>query len=736
MANTKRSSRKSSQPGFHPTDAGKSVPAVAGDQASSDAVRTAEPAAAARQVGVKADTAAAINTLPPKLEPAESPGGRQIVSDRSTFAGGPTTVKGAEPFLPPMRPVIRPFDPSRTPPPPARAPSAPSAAPTAPDGALDNSQPLLFEAAWEVCWQLGGIYTVMRSKAANMLAAWGNRYFLIGPYNADTAAVEFEPAEPTGIIAEAIAQLRAMGIRVHYGHWLIGGRPQVILLDYHAAFDRLGEFKYMLWKDHGVQAPDEDSEVNNVTAFGFLTGLFFQELCRTANGRRQILAHFHEWMAGLGAMRIRFLKLPVATVFTTHATLLGRYLCTDNADFYAKIDHINPDHAAGHYRIYPRYCIERGAAHCCDVFTTVSDVTALEAEKMLQRKPDLITPNGLNIQKFAALHEFQNLHKQYKEAIHTFVAGHFFPSYTFDLDRTLYLFISGRYEYNNKGINLFIESLARLNYWLKSGNIPVTIVAFIVTRAPYKSINVDVLKSQAMFDELKLVCEKVSGQMGENLLSAASTGRIPDPAEILPDEATVQLKRAIHAWRTWKQPSIVTHDLWDDARDSVLQQLRACRLFNAKDDPVKVVFHPDFLSATSPLVGLDYDQFVRGCHMGVFPSYYEPWGYTPMECLASGVPAVTSDLAGFGSYVLKNVPDPANNGLFVVNRRTASWDQSAHQLTEILFNFALKDRRGRVELRNRVERLSEYFDWNNMIIHYSQAHRLALARASEAAVQA
>ncbi|NNM86799.1 MAG: glycosyltransferase [Phycisphaerales bacterium] len=635
-----------------------------------------------------------------------------------------------------MRPVIRPFDPNRTPPPPARAPSAPSAAASAPDSSFDGSQPLLFEVAWEVCWQLGGIYTVMRSKAANMLAAWGNRYFLIGPYNADTAAVEFEPAEPVGIIAEAVAQLRAVGIRVHYGYWLIGGRPQVILLDYHAAFDRLGEFKYMLWKDHGIQAPDEDSEVNNVTAFGFLTGLFFQELCRAANGRRQILAHFHEWMSGLGAMRIRFLKLPVATVFTTHATLLGRYLCTDNADFYAKIDHINPDHAAGHYRIYPRYCIERGAAHCCDVFTTVSDVTSLEAEKMLQRKPDLITPNGLNIQKFAALHEFQNLHKQYKEAIHTFVAGHFFPSYTFDLDRTLYLFISGRYEYNNKGINLFIESLARLNYWLKSGNIPVTIVAFIVTRAPYKSINVDVLKSQAMFDELKLVCEKVSGQMGENLLSAASTGRIPDPAEILPDEATVQLKRAIHAWRTWKQPSIVTHDLWDDARDSVLQQLRACRLFNAKDDPVKVVFHPDFLSATSPLVGLDYDQFVRGCHMGVFPSYYEPWGYTPMECLASGVPAVTSDLAGFGSYVLKNVPDPANNGLFVVNRRTATWDQSAHQLTEILFNFALKDRRGRVELRNRVERLSEYFDWNNMIIHYSQAHRLALARASEATVQA
>ena len=169
-----------------------------------------------------------------------------------------------------------------------------------------------------------------------------------------------------------------------------------------------------------------------------------------------------------------------------------------------------------------------------------------------------------------------------------------------------------------------------------------------------------------------------------------------------------------------------THDLWDDANDPILQQLRYCRLFNSREDPVKVVFHPDFLSATSPLIRLDYDQFVRGCHMGVFPSYYEPWGYTPMECVASGVTAVTSDLAGFGSYVMRNIADPANQGLFVVERRSNNFDTAANQLTEILFNYAIKERRGRIELRNRVERLSEYFDWANLITHYSHAYRLAL----------
>jgi len=611
---------------------------------------------------------------------------------------------------------------------------ASSGAAVPPPASYVPMQPLLFEVAWEVCWQLGGIYTVIRSKAPQMTRIWGERYCLIGPYNADTAAVELEESQPSGPVAIAIERLRAMGIKVHYGHWLVTGRPRVILLEFGAALDRLGEFKYFLWKDHGIQINDGDWEVNNVASFGFLVGLFFQELCKIPNLQLPVLAHFHEWMAGLGLIRIKHLNLPVATVFTTHATLLGRYLCTDNPDFYTKLPWINPDQAAGHYNIYARYCLERGATHAADVFTTVSDVTGLEAEKLLARRPDIVTPNGLNIRKFAALHEFQNLHKQYKEVIHQFVAGHFFPSYHFDLDKTMYFFISGRYEYRNKGIDLYIEALARLNHWLRAGGIPVNVVAFIITKAPYKNINVDVLRAQSMFDELAKMCEHITEDMGRSLLHTVSMGRLPDRGELMTEEAVVRLKRGMHAWRTWKQPAIVTHDLWDDATDPVLNQLRSCQLFNARHDPVKVVFHPDFVSATSPLLGLDYDQFVRGCHMGIFPSYYEPWGYTPMECIASGVPAITSDLAGFGSYVQQNIQDPNSKGLFITGRRYASWEQAAHQLTEILFNFCLKDRRTRIELRNRAERLSDNFDWGTLIVHYNDAHKMAMQRKAGATI--
>jgi len=159
-------------------------------------------------------------------------------------------------------------------------------------------------------------------------------------------------------------------------------------------------------------------------------------------------------MAGVAVPRIAHLKLPIATVFTTHATLLGRYMASDHPDFYSHLPFINPDQEAAKYNIYPRFAIERAAAHASTVFTTVSEVTNYEAEKLLGRMPDMILPNGLNIHRFAALHEFQNLHRQYKETINEFVMGHFFPAYTFDLDQTLYLFISGRYEYRNKGMDL------------------------------------------------------------------------------------------------------------------------------------------------------------------------------------------------------------------------------------------------------------------------------------------
>ncbi|HEY0009664.1 MAG TPA: hypothetical protein VGB55_13130, partial [Tepidisphaeraceae bacterium] len=504
---------------------------------------------------------------------------------------------------------------------PVEKPTAPP--PPPPD--FSNRSPLFFECGWEVCWQLGGIYTVLRTKARAMQERWGDRYFLIGPYNPTTAPGEFEEMPSDGIVRQALDRLREQGIPCHYGRWLVPGRPRVILLDYRARFGRLGEDQYLMWADHHIRLDTADGEVNEVVAFGFTVTAFLRALLEVAPGQK-VLAHFHEWMGGVAVPRIAHEKLPITTTFTTHATLLGRYLASDHPNFYDSLPYFNPDERADHYRILPRHQIEKAAAHASTVFTTVSNITAYEAEKLLGRTPDVIVPNGLDIRRFEAPHEFQHHHNSIKHTLHKFTMGHFFPSYSFDLDRTLYFFTSGRYEYRNKGLDIYIEALYRLNQRLKLTANPPTIVSFIITKAPVRNINVDALQGQARLTELQKYCEAMEEEIGRRIFMAAATGRDLMRGDLIDEEAQIHLKRFTNAMRTFRQPLIVTHDLWDDQTDPTIKHLRHRGLLNAAEDPVKVVFHPQFVTATSPLIGLDYDAFVRGCHLGIFPSYYEPWG--------------------------------------------------------------------------------------------------------------
>jgi len=590
-----------------------------------------------------------------------------------------------------------------------------------------RDDPLLMEVAWEVCNQVGGIYTVLRSKIPSMMSRWGSRYCLLGPYNPHTAEVEFEPAPLVGAIAPALQRLEEIGYRAHYGRWLVSGRPQVVLLDVGSVGRVLNEIKYKVWADHGIPASDE-TNVSDAVAFAEMCRALLSMLAEERSERRQLVAHFHEWQAGLAIPMLRKEHWPGSLVFTTHATLIGRYLATGNPSFYDHLPFLDGDQEARKFNVPAQHQIEKAAAHGAHVFTTVSDVTAEECTHLLGRTPDMLLPNGLNIRRFTATHEFQTLHQRYKERLHEFSIGHFFPSYHFDLDNTLYMFTSGRYEYSNKGMDLTIEALARLNHRLREVASPVTVVFFIITKAPFHSINVRALQSRAMLNEFGAAADAVKESVGHGLFLAAASGEIPDLNEFMQDYWRLRLRRAIHDWKSKAPPGVVTHDLVDEANDPVLNQLRACRLFNLEDDPVKVVFHPEFVRASSPLFGMEYDQFVRGCHLGVFPSYYEPWGYTPLESIALGVPAVTSDLSGFGSYLKQLVPDHASNGIYVVPRRHHDFHRATEELTDRLFAFASLRRRDRIMLRNSVESLSQRFDWHNLARHYNEAHDLALER--------
>ncbi len=596
---------------------------------------------------------------------------------------------------------------------------------------IDNKMPLLVESAWEVCNQVGGIYTVLRSKVPAAVQKWGSRYLLLGPYVRQHALAEFEPTTDfNDPIGRTVQLMQQAGFEVHYGHWLITGRPKVVLFNLAPIGAKLNQIRYEFWKAHRIPLPEQSDLVNGVMAFGHAMLEFFKRLVMQVDATQNpIIAHFHEWMAATPIPDMRKMNMPVKIVFTTHATQLGRYLCGGDDNFYQNLPLYNWQREAAKFGVEGPAGIERIAALSADAFTTVSDITGRECMYFLGRKPDVVTPNGLNIERYEALHEFQVLHKEYKDKINQFVMGHFFQNYKFDLNETLYFFTSGRFEYVNKGYDLTLEAIKRLNYLMKRYRVNKTVVMFIVTKQPYHSINPMVLQSRALLEEIKQTCDSITKQVGERLffeVAAGTNPKLPALNEFIDEYWRLRLRRSVQAWKTDQLPIVVTHTLKNDNADPIINFIRREGLYNKPDDPVKVVYHPDFITSTSPLFGMDYTQFVRGCHLGVFPSYYEPWGYTPLEALASGVPAVTSDLAGFGDFVLKNIENYVNKGIYVVQRFDKRFDDSANDLAFKMFTFVQKSRRERIAQRNQSENVAAEFDWSSLYRFYEKAYQWAM----------
>jgi len=590
---------------------------------------------------------------------------------------------------------------------------------------------MIVEAAWEVCNQVGGIYTVIRSKAPSMVDHAPGSYCLVGPYLNKNIQAELEPLDDSqDIFGQAAAALRKKGYDVQYAQWLITGKPRVVLLNPNAIQDKtLNVVKYLLWKNHAVSTPTQHTLIDQVVAFSYLTKLFFDELVLLAGKDQPIIGHFHEWMAGLPILDIKKEKMPVKTIFTTHATQLGRHLAINSPMFYAHLPFFKWEDEAGKFGIQSEAQIEYACAQNANLLTTVSEVTARECKHLLRRKPEVILPNGLNIERFEALHEFQNLHMKYKEEIHQFVMSHFFHSYSFDLNKTMYLFTAGRYEYKNKGFDLTLEALVRLNQRLKKEKSELTVVMFFVTKREFTSIKPEVLQAKAMMQEISQTCEAIQNQIGKKLFyesTIRNDNQLPNLNEFVDEYWKLRYRRTIQSWKTKTNPTAVTHNLVNESQDDIVSFLNAAKLLNSPKDPVKIVYHPDFINTSNPLFGMEYHQFVRGCHLGVFPSYYEPWGYTPLECMASGVPSITSDLSGFGDYLLHHLPEHDQYGLHVIERGKRTFEWSANQLADVLYKFVNQSRRERIMQRNNVENNSSIFDWSNLIKHYKEAYQLVL----------
>jgi len=594
-----------------------------------------------------------------------------------------------------------------------------------------NEKPVyLFEISHEVAKKSGGIYTVISSKAKVTVQEWGDHYNLLGPFNASTAAIEFEPLPASELSQKILDRLRdEYKIIAHYGRWLVPGQPHVFLFELSSSFDKLPAWRRELQGDVAVES---DKEANDAIILGYQVATFFKILLELAGSQMYAVAHFHEWLGSVGLLVMKMWKLPIPTIFTTHATLLGRYLSAGGADLIGALncETLDIDKEAGTRGIYNRHWLEVGACRGADVFTAVSEITSAEAKKLLGREADVITPNGLNTGRYTAIHEFQNLHRKYRDVLGEFVRGHFFGCYDFDLEKTLYFFTAGRREYLNKGVDLMIDALSELNGMLKRDGIDVTVVAFIIMPGSVNNVNVESIRGQSNRRQIRETCDDIAKKVADGLYEQVLRGNMPDLSSLVSKEDLITLKRRLQlVVQTTRLPPIVTHNVINDGADEILNHLRRVQLFNMKDDRVKVVYHPEFVNAMSPILPLDYPEFVRGCHLGIFCSYYEPWGYTPAECALSGVPSVSSNLTGFASYMGRRLAKPEEHGLYIVDRIEQSYEDSVHQLANCLYRFCQQNRRQRIEQRNKTEQLSTILSWEAMYRQYVIARNNALNKA-------
>ncbi|HOI72829.1 MAG TPA: alpha-glucan family phosphorylase [Syntrophales bacterium] len=529
----------------------------------------------------------------------------------------------------------------------------------------------LFEVSWEVCNKVGGIHTVLTSKMREVLRTFGDRCILLGPDLKNYTEFEETDEECWNRIREATA-IKELPCR--FGRWRIPGRPKVILVEFRNRYDK-DQLLFRIWENWGVDSMtggwDYVEPVMFSSAAGEVIETAYNVLARPAGN--PAIAHFHEWMCGAGLLYLKRRIPEMATVFTTHATILGRTLSGTGMDLYGSMEHLSPQREAVVHNISAKFSMEQVAAREADCFTTVSEITALEARNILGRSPDVITPNGLDMETIPDLTEDREPSETSRRILLE-AASRFLRR---DLPQSSRIFLtSGRYEFHNKGIDVFLGALGRLERELEAEQ---SAVAFLFV-------------------------------MGGHM-------------DLLPS-----LKE--HYTRTDSGPlPIATHRLHYGASDPVMETCKRLGLRNMPENRVSVIFVPAPLDGKDGFLNLPYYEALQGCDMGVFPSYYEPWGYTPLECAAFAVPTVSTDLAGFGQWVRQM--SGGYDGVRILDRRNQEPATVEEELKEILRESFAWTEPDWLRMRKGARLLALHAGWHDFYGAYLAAYDRALGTAFE-----
>jgi len=582
------------------------------------------------------------------------------------------------------------------------------------------------EVSWEVCNKVGGIFTVVSSKASRMVEHYKDGYFAIGPFFPAKAYGVFEEKFPPDRLRMAFEQLKHEGIECHYGTWLIKGSPNTILIDFSNFVKHKDGIKKYLWDAFKIDTLGTDYyDVDEPVIWAWAAGKVVEKIA--AVSEQPAVGHFHEWLSGAGILYLKGNNIKVGTVFTTHATMLGRTLASEH-QLYEVLDQLNGDEEASKrgQGLKAKHFIEKMSAQKADIFTTVSDITGMEAERLLGRKPDVLLPNGLDMSKYPTFEENSIKHKLMKSKIFDFLHAYFFPYYAFDHQNTLVFFLAGRYEFHDKGIDIFIKALGRLNERLKAEKSNKTVATFFWVPGNIKGIKQGLLENKTFYRDLKDSINDELDEIEHNILHELLASHEITKENLFTDELREELKRKVLRFRRKGTPPLSTHDLYDEDADHIIKAFRDAGLDNTQQNPVKVIFYPIYLSGADGLLDLSYYEAMQGSHLGVFPSYYEPWGYTPLEAGALGVPSVTTDLAGFGKFICNECTLDKNPGIWVLKRLHKQEDEVVQELTDQLHYYATLSRHERIQNKLAARSIANNADWKAFIERYIEAENAAV----------
>ncbi len=591
---------------------------------------------------------------------------------------------------------------------------------------------IVFEVSHEVAHKVGGIYAVIASKAPYMRKRF-KEYYAIGPYDPKSVSIDFEEVDQHPF-RKLFLDLEMKGIKCVFGRWVKAGRVNCILVDPIGLRDKLNDIKAELWNDYKVDSLRSYELFNYSVVWGKAVGILLEELLKHDKFKgEKTVCQFHEWLTGAALLHLKKKEPDAGLVFTTHATTFGRTMAERGEDLIGevtegvKLKKVLDEKRAKDYGIEAIHTLEKACAQNADIFTTVSKVTADEAEYVLGRYPEALTLNGLSIEDYPSMEELSVLHKEHRRRIKHFVLSFFSPYYPIDTRNCLYFFTSGRYEYHNKGFDLLLEAMGKLNKKLKDERSRKTVVVLLWIPTKTRGGNLEVLDNLALFDSIEDEVFENLDEIREHILESVCMGKLPTKTNIFDKPFLYNLKQMIAKMHSKKDKDspMCALDL-SDQNDLILRKLRENGLENKRGDRVKVIYYPAYLSSADGLLNLNYNDAVTGCHLGIFPSYYEPWGYTPLETAALAVPSVTTNQAGFGKFIEDYVKE--DKSAIVVLDRTAGDEKAVQQLVDHMHFILNTSRKQRVQKKMEAKRLSEVADWGNLINNYVTAYGMALEK--------